>query len=60
MDERTQAGEALAMSYANRRRFMAQARKAVLPQAQASYPHIALYEAFVRFQLGTAARRSES
>lgn len=51
---------ALAMSYANRKRFMAEARKSVLPKAQAAHPHIALFEVFIRFQFATAARRGES
>lgn len=52
--------EALSLSPANRKRYLAEVGKQVLAEAERSFSHVALFETFIRFQLATAARRGET
>ncbi|WP_175772425.1 site-specific integrase [Paraburkholderia phenazinium] len=57
-DARTEAE--LAATVYQQKATIREARERFLPEAEASYTHVPLIEAFVQFQLMTAARRSET
>lgn len=58
VDARTEAE--LASTVYQQKAIIREARELLLPEAEASYAHVPLIEAFVQFQLMTAARRSET
>ncbi|WNC90242.1 site-specific integrase [Paraburkholderia sp. FT54] len=57
-DARTEAE--LAPTVYQQKAIIREARERFLPEAEAGYTHVPLIEAFVQFQLMTAARRSET
>lgn len=57
-DERKEADSA-ATTY-RRKQIVKDARQRYMPEAQATYVHLPLFETFVHFQLMTGARRSET